>query len=146
MILRRGHNSEFSTVIVPEVPDRWLRLGMFRGKPVAYYEYPLGRYHSFAGIRDIEGIHKYMLRHGDDGDFVTPVSIEKHVWVNYAGVIFTSEELDFGDRDYIPLNEDEASLLCGYDSIDIIGSDFVNFVLPGKDIHFTITLEDRTHD
>lgn len=52
---------------------------------------------------DCVGLHKYHLRHGDDGSFVT---LERLVCVNFGGTVLTSEPIDFDDADYIALDKD----------------------------------------
>lgn len=61
------------------------------------------------------GVYKYDIRHGDDGSFCT---IEKRVVVNHAGTILLKEPLDFGNRDYITIEGDDApNFLCESASI-----------------------------
>ena len=50
------------------------------------------------------GKHGYNCRHDDDGDWVTPVTIEKGgVMINFAGVFITETEIAFPEgQDYIP--------------------------------------------
>ena len=57
-----------------------------------------------------EGLYKYDLRSGDETDFVT---LEKSVMVNHAGTVILKEPLEFGERDYIPLNEDSSPNFTG---------------------------------
>lgn len=47
----------------------------------------------------------YECRHGDDGDWVTLVTIEDNVYVNFAGTFITDEPIIFPNPDdrYIPL-------------------------------------------
>ena len=51
------------------------------------------------------GKFAYNCRHGDDGDWVTPATIEKgYVVVNFAGVFITEKEIQFPEgKDYIPV-------------------------------------------
>lgn len=51
------------------------------------------------------GKHGYNCRHDDDGDWVTPVTIEKGgVMINFAGVFITETEIAFPEgQDYIPV-------------------------------------------
>lgn len=42
-----------------------------------------------------EGKHVYMCRHDDNGDWVTPVTIERRVWVNFCGTFITDAPLEF---------------------------------------------------
>lgn len=121
-----------------------LNFGRYKGQDMMFYEFPEGRSPSFGGILDIPGIYKYMLRHGDDGDFITPVSIEKNVVVNYAGIVFTSKELDLGEDGCIILDdEEEAMEICGYDQGQISPYEYVNLVYKDKKLEFEIILEDR---
>ena len=57
-----------------------------------------------------EGLYKYDLRSGDETDFVT---LEKSVMVNHAGTVILKEPLDFGDKDYIPLDDDSSPNFTG---------------------------------
>ena len=57
-----------------------------------------------------DGLYQYDLRSGDETDFVT---LEKNVAVNHAGTVILKEPLDFGDRDYIPLDEDSSPNFTG---------------------------------
>ena len=51
------------------------------------------------------GKYAYNCRHDDDGDWVTPVTIEKGgVMINFAGVFITAKELIFPEgKNYIPV-------------------------------------------
>lgn len=53
------------------------------------------------------GKYAYDCRHDDDGDWVTPVTIEKRVVVNFAGTFVTSTPIEFLNEQhpYIPLKE-----------------------------------------
>lgn len=51
------------------------------------------------------GLYCYDLR-GSDEDVGIPATIEENVTVNHAGCIITTEPMDFGDSDYIPLNDE----------------------------------------
>ena len=53
------------------------------------------------------GKYAYDCRHDDDGDWVTPVTIEKRVMVNFAGTFVTDTPIMFPDEKYhyIPLKE-----------------------------------------
>lgn len=53
------------------------------------------------------GKYAYDCRHDDNGDWVTPISIEKRVMVNFAGTFVTSVSIKFPDEKdpYIPLKE-----------------------------------------
>ena len=42
-----------------------------------------------------EGFHVYECRHGDDGDWFTPVTIETGVIVNFAGTFLTKTPIQF---------------------------------------------------
>ena len=57
-----------------------------------------------------EGLYKYDIRSGDETDFVT---LEKSVMVNHAGTVILKEPLDFGDKDYIPLDDDSSPNFTG---------------------------------
>ena len=57
-----------------------------------------------------EGLYKYDLRSGDETDFT---ALEKSVMVNHAGTVILKEPLEFGDRDYIPLDEDSSPNFTG---------------------------------
>lgn len=50
-------------------------------------------------------MYKYDLRGGDEEAFCT---IEKKVIVNHSGTILTTEPFDFGDKDYIELDDDNS--------------------------------------
>ena len=51
-----------------------------------------------------EGLYAYDCRHGDDNDWVTPVTIETRVVVNFAGTFITNIPIQFPKGcDYIPL-------------------------------------------
>lgn len=54
-----------------------------------------------------EGKYAYNCRHGDDGDWVTPVTIEKGgVMVNFAGVLIVDKPIDFPEgKNYICVTE-----------------------------------------
>lgn len=55
-----------------------------------------------------EGKFAYSCRHGDCGDWVTPLTIEKSVVVNFAGTFITDKEIEFPEgQDYIPLAYEE---------------------------------------
>ncbi len=41
------------------------------------------------------GKYAYDCRHDDSGDWVTPATIERRVWVNFAGTFVTDEPIDF---------------------------------------------------
>ena len=41
--------------------------------------------------------HMYQCRHSDNGDWCTPVTIEKYVVVNFAGTFLCKTELPIGD-------------------------------------------------
>ena len=57
-----------------------------------------------------EGLYKYDLRSGDETDFLT---LEKSVMVNHAGTVILKEPFEFGDKDYIPLDEDSVPNFTG---------------------------------
>lgn len=52
-----------------------------------------------------EGKFAYNCHHDDDGDWVSPATIEKgNVVVNFAGVFITAKEIQFPEgKDYIPV-------------------------------------------
>lgn len=53
-----------------------------------------------------EPFHKYSTRHGDNNDWVTPVTIENYsIMVNFCGEFITTEVLDFGKLDWIGVKE-----------------------------------------
>lgn len=45
-----------------------------------------------------QGKHWYHCRHDDDGDWVTPVTIEPRVIVNFCGTFITDKEIEFPDE------------------------------------------------
>ena len=67
----------------------------------------VGEYIDMRIERDSVPKNKYVYecRHGDDGDWVTPVTIEDHVYVNFAGTFITDKPIVFPNPDdrYIPL-------------------------------------------
>lgn len=70
----------------------------------------------------------YETRHDDDGDWVTPVTIEKSVFVNFCNTVIFTEPLQFGDSDFIEIDEEDWD----FDFPQIVerGNEFV---LPEKD-------------
>ena len=44
-----------------------------------------------------EGKYMYHMRHDDNGDWCTPISIEKGVMVNFCGTFITNEPLHLED-------------------------------------------------
>ena len=54
-----------------------------------------------------EGKYAYDCRHDDDGDWVTPVTIERYfVMVNFAGVFITDTPVIFPEKqNHIPLKD-----------------------------------------
>lgn len=70
----------------------------------------------------------YETRHDDDGDWVTPVTIEKSVFVNFCNTVIFTEPLQFGDADFIEIDEEDWD----FDFPQIVerGNEFV---LPEKD-------------
>lgn len=54
-----------------------------------------------------EGKYGYNCRHDDDGDWVTPVTIERgNVMVNFAGVFIIDREIEFPEgKNYICVTE-----------------------------------------
>lgn len=60
-----------------------------------------------------EELYYYGLRHSDDGSF--PLTVENNVIVNYYGAILTTERLNLGTEDYLPL---------GYDDLGFTGGRF----------------------
>ena len=47
----------------------------------------------------------YHCRHDDDGDWCTPVTIEKRVIVNFCGTLITETEINFNEETYIPIED-----------------------------------------
>lgn len=47
----------------------------------------------------------YHCRHDDDGDWTTPVTIEKRVLVNFCGTLITETEIDFKGEKEIPIED-----------------------------------------
>lgn len=102
------------------VPTIEFNVGEFKGVPVLYYEYSnFFRKRKHDWIFHELGLYIYRLRHSDDGNWVVPVTIERHVVVNYCGFIVSHIDLfkEFKelvvDDEYIPIeSEDE-----GYDLI-----------------------------
>lgn len=45
-----------------------------------------------------EGKFMYHCRHDDDGDWVTPVTIEQRVIVNFCGTLITNKKIEFHDQ------------------------------------------------
>lgn len=137
-------------------PSEEFRLGEYKGIPLLYYEgYKKYRNNYFNSIFESFGLKKYYLRHGDDGNWVLPVTIENQfVWVNYCGCIFTFEDLtrymtierrrhnkdnvfiEFINHGFIELSEDEAYDVIGTDEEVIEFLDFINNynkILEGSD-------------
>ncbi len=52
-----------------------------------------------------KGMYCYHLRHDDVGG-LNFVALEKYVCVNHGGTVITKEPIDFGDKDYIKITED----------------------------------------
>lgn len=52
-----------------------------------------------------EGKFMYHCRHDDDGDWVTPVTIERKVVVNFCGTLIMDTEIDFKGETYIPIKD-----------------------------------------
>lgn len=105
-------------------PTEDFTVGKYKGIPVLHYDgYRKYRNDYFNDIFESFGLKKYYLRHGDEGDWSIPVTIEnKFVWVNYCGCIFTFEDLSKYMVDgFIILEDDEA-----YDIID--ADDIVEFM------------------
>ena len=42
----------------------------------------------------LEGLYLYDTRHGDDGDWCAPITIENHVLVNYCGCLVSNIPID----------------------------------------------------
>lgn len=55
------------------------------------------------------GLFAYDIRHTDSDDGIAG-TIEKSVFVNQMGTVITSEPLDFGERGYIPLDDERGDL------------------------------------
>lgn len=49
-------------------------------------------------------LYYYELRHGDDGDWAVPVTIENRVFVNYWGTLASTETIPLGKDGYIDLS------------------------------------------
>ena len=47
-----------------------------------------------------EGKYVYECRHGDHGDWMSPVTIEPSVVVNFTGTYVTDEEIEFKDKEH----------------------------------------------
>ncbi len=58
-----------------------------------------------------QGLFCYHLRERDDGGGFG--ALEKSVYVNHGGSVITSEEIDFGGREFLPLDDDTAPLFTG---------------------------------
>lgn len=116
-------------------PSGRFTLGEFNGVPLLhYYGYDKYRNDYFNSLFEQFGLVKYYLRHGDDGDFVEPVSIEQdYVYVNYCGCIFMPVRLEekFPDRVYYTTLQDGSKRLCVF-LTDEEGSDIVF----GEEIEF----------
>lgn len=54
-----------------------------------------------------DGLFAYDIRHGDNGNAAT---VEKNVGVNHMGTVILSEQIDFGKKDYISLNDKNGGL------------------------------------
>lgn len=52
-----------------------------------------------------EGKYAYDCRHGDENDWVTPVTIEQHVIVNFAGTFISDIPIEFPKELYIELDD-----------------------------------------
>lgn len=106
-------------------PSTDFTMGEYFGVPLLYHEgYQSYRWYGSHVIFHKLGLYTYHLRHGDDGDFVLPVSLEpNHVMVNYCGFIVSPVDLfeQFPEK----IIEDEYILLDRMDAEDI--------VLPGED-------------
>lgn len=50
-----------------------------------------------------QGKYMYHCRHDDNGDWCTPVTIEKRVLVNFCGTLITEAEIDFKGETCIPI-------------------------------------------
>lgn len=58
------------------------------------------------------GLYRYDLRHSDDGSrFVT---VEPNVRVNFGGSIITAEKIDFGEKGFAELSEENSPNFLGY--------------------------------
>lgn len=64
-------------------------------------------------------LYFYETRHNDDGDWVTPVTIEKRVVVNFCNTLIYTEPLDFGGSNFILIDEGEWDF--DFPQIDISG-------------------------
>lgn len=77
-----------------------------------------GKYGLFANERLTEddvpkGLHLYHLRYDDDNYEIK--TLERKVIVNYAGSLVTAEEIDFGDKEYIELTDENGLNFLGID-------------------------------
>jgi len=52
-------------------------------------------------------LYFYETRHDDDGDWCTPVTIEKSVFVNFCNTVIFTEPIQFDDTDLIIIDEEE---------------------------------------
>lgn len=61
-----------------------------------------------------KGFYHYDFRESDDGS-VQFATLEPHVLVNHGGSVITREPIDFGEKEYIELNEDNDPNFVGID-------------------------------
>ena len=74
-----------------------------------------------------EGMFCYSLRHGDDDSF--PSTVENSVVVNYYGAILTTEKLNLGTANSLPVGYDNF----GYTGKKFYAKDFLeNYKLQGR--------------
>lgn len=77
-----------------------------------------GKYGLFANERLTEddvpkGLHLYHLRYDDDNCEIQ--TLERKVTVNHADSLVTAEEIDFGDKEYIKLTDENGLNFLGID-------------------------------
>lgn len=75
----------------------------------------------------------YETRHDDEGDFCTPVTIEKSVFVNFCNTIIFTKPLQFNDTDFIIVNEDDWDF--DFPQISLRGDETVLTYLGGSSCH-----------
>lgn len=80
-------------------PKQMMHVELFVEGDVCYF----GEYIDLRINRDTipAGKYVYECRHGDDGDWVTPVTIENRVIVNFAGTFITDAQVAFTHKDFL---------------------------------------------
>lgn len=58
-----------------------------------------------------KGKYAYDCRHSENGDWVTPITIETHVLANFAGTFVTTTPIKFPDEDHPCINLESWKLL-----------------------------------